>query len=128
MDDKQKEAEEAFHTLMELYASFEEVMKTGSEVEKTASVKLMRHFQRMLKEKVTDYEEKHGIDFSAFDQLLAASEGNEDDIHKKMQNIVREASTDTEADMQKVEKDSPAAKKKKKSKNRMAKNIRSKGL
>ena len=124
MDKKKQDIEELFLTLMDLYSSFQGVVKNGTEEEKIASTKLMRHFQKMLKEKVTDYEESKGVSISAFDELLANFIKDENIDLSKYKSAMHAAGQEVKGEIEKIEK--VHITKKKRPKNYMSKRLRSK--
>ena len=124
MDKKKQDIEELFLTLMDLYSSFQGVVKNGTEEEKIASTKLMRHFQKMLKEKVTDYEDSKGVSISAFDELLANFIKDENIDLSKYKSAMHAAGQEVKGEIEKIEK--VHITKKKRPKNYMSKRLRSK--
>lgn len=62
--------EEFLHLMLECYESFKEVMKKGTPMEKAIAVKGFHTLQQMIKERVSEFADKKGVDFEEMGQIL----------------------------------------------------------
>ena len=124
---KELNYEEFLHLMLECYEEFKEIMKTGTPMEKVAAQQAFHTVQQMIREQVSEFADKKGVNFKEMGQILSHSNKEFGQVCKETKERLSELRKEIEPLLEKNKEEMGKPVSKKRRKRTMEKRLRVKG-